>query len=201
MFEKFLEMADRFIKAVERIADAIEAKNSMIQDLSEKADLICTEDLKEKVVDEVPEVDSQGLPWDARIHSSNHKLTSAGVWQRRRGVSDTEFDKVMDELVDKAPVETETAEETTIGNYAMLVDVTGNELPETLPGLMEDLREKEPVPTADIEDVKTALRSLRETKGKDICIELLNEFGAEMVSGLEAEKYGDFVARAKGLLS
>lgn len=43
--------------------------------------------------------DADGLPWDARIHSSNHKINSDGRWQRRRGVSDVEFNKVKNELL------------------------------------------------------------------------------------------------------
>jgi hypothetical protein len=32
--------------------------------------------------------DRHGLPWDARIHSSNGKQTAKGEWQKRRGVTD-----------------------------------------------------------------------------------------------------------------
>jgi len=34
-------------------------------------------------------LDKDGLPWDARIHSSNHQVTMEGVWRRKRGVSET----------------------------------------------------------------------------------------------------------------
>ena len=50
-----------------------------------------------------PAYDKNGLPWDARIHSSNHKLTDKGVWQRRRGISDIEFENVKNELLGLAP--------------------------------------------------------------------------------------------------
>lgn len=30
--------------------------------------------------------DARGLPWDERIHSSNHKLTDKGVWVMRKGM-------------------------------------------------------------------------------------------------------------------
>ena len=43
--------------------------------------------------------DKDGLPWDARIHSSNHQMTAKGIWQRRRGVSDEEFNAVKNELL------------------------------------------------------------------------------------------------------
>ena len=34
------------------------------------------------------DVDSRGLPWDSRIHSSNKEKGKDGVWRRRRGVSE-----------------------------------------------------------------------------------------------------------------
>lgn len=45
--------------------------------------------------------DKENLPWDERIHSSNHKLTAQGVWQRRRGVSDEVYNSVKAELLGK----------------------------------------------------------------------------------------------------
>lgn len=45
------------------------------------------------------QVDSAGLPWDARIHSSNKKfVATTGVWQRRRNVSDALVAQVEAEL-------------------------------------------------------------------------------------------------------
>lgn len=44
------------------------------------------------------ETDARGFPWDARIHSGNHKKSATGVWQRRRGVSETEVSTVEAEL-------------------------------------------------------------------------------------------------------
>ncbi|MBP5698083.1 MAG: hypothetical protein J6W96_00970 [Alphaproteobacteria bacterium] len=52
-----------------------------------------------------PAYDKNGLPWDERIHSSNHKMTDKGVWQRRRGITDIEFERVKNELLGvQAPV-------------------------------------------------------------------------------------------------
>lgn len=51
------------------------------------------------------ELDSTGLPWDARIHSSGvdeqgkHKKTAKGVWNKRKGCTDDEFDTVSKELL------------------------------------------------------------------------------------------------------
>ena len=49
------------------------------------------DDIKEFVQTKKPEedaveLDSDGIPWDERIHSSNHKKTQKGVWQRQRGI-------------------------------------------------------------------------------------------------------------------
>lgn len=44
------------------------------------------------------ETDKNDLPWDERIHSSNRKQTSKGIWQKRRGLQDFEYDAVVKEL-------------------------------------------------------------------------------------------------------
>jgi hypothetical protein len=44
------------------------------------------------------QLDKDGLPWDERIHSSNKKMTAKGVWTRRRGISDLQFDQIAAEL-------------------------------------------------------------------------------------------------------
>ena len=45
--------------------------------------------------------DKEGLPWDERIHSSSHKLTSQGVWARRRNITDEVYNAVKAELLAK----------------------------------------------------------------------------------------------------
>ena len=44
------------------------------------------------------ELDASGLPWDARIHSSNHKQSSKGIWQKKRGVTQDVVNQVTAEL-------------------------------------------------------------------------------------------------------
>lgn len=48
-------------------------------------------------------LDSEGLPWDERIHSSNKKTTAKGVWVKRRGVDQQTYDAVVAELKNPAP--------------------------------------------------------------------------------------------------
>ena len=43
--------------------------------------------------------DKDGLPWDERIHSSNHKMNADGRWQRRRNVEDVYYEQVKAELL------------------------------------------------------------------------------------------------------
>jgi hypothetical protein len=43
-------------------------------------------------------LDKDGLPHDTRIHSDPAKLTTKGVWRKRRGVTDAEVTKVEAEL-------------------------------------------------------------------------------------------------------
>lgn len=42
--------------------------------------------------------DKDGLLWDERIHSSNHKMNADGRWQRRRNVDDAYYEQVKSEL-------------------------------------------------------------------------------------------------------
>lgn len=44
------------------------------------------------------QLDTTGLAWDKRIHSSSKKKTNAGVWTRRKGVEDAVFNQVSGEL-------------------------------------------------------------------------------------------------------
>lgn len=53
-------------------------------------------------VNNVLTLDKEGLPWDERIHSSNHQMTAKGVWQRRRGITDEEYNRAKVELL--API-------------------------------------------------------------------------------------------------
>lgn len=63
-------------------------------------DVVSTEQPEEvEPSDETINFDADGLQWDARIHSSNHKMNSDGRWQRRRGVSDIEYNKIKNELL------------------------------------------------------------------------------------------------------
>ena len=47
---------------------------------------------------ESSETDVDGLIWDARIHSSNHKKTADGRWQRRRNIPNELYVSVKNEL-------------------------------------------------------------------------------------------------------
>lgn len=60
---------------------------------------VVPEETVEQPVEDPIIADVDGLQWDARIHSSNHKINSDGRWQRRRGVSDEEFNRVKNELL------------------------------------------------------------------------------------------------------
>jgi hypothetical protein len=44
------------------------------------------------------EVDSEGLPWDARIHAKNRAKTSNGKWTRLRNISPTLVRTILNEL-------------------------------------------------------------------------------------------------------
>lgn len=44
------------------------------------------------------EVDSEGIPWDSRIHASTKTKVSTGAWKRKKGVSEEEFFSIKQEL-------------------------------------------------------------------------------------------------------
>lgn len=44
------------------------------------------------------EVDKDGMPWDARIHSGGRTQTAKGIWQRRKNVPDGTYAAVVAEL-------------------------------------------------------------------------------------------------------
>lgn len=58
------------------------------------------------------DLDAEGLPWDARIHSSNHKRSANGVWMKRRGVNQLVEHQVRAELRQTYPAPASPAERT-----------------------------------------------------------------------------------------
>jgi hypothetical protein len=44
------------------------------------------------------ELDSEGLPWDGRIHASTKAKVANGTWRTKRGVDDSEFARIKAEL-------------------------------------------------------------------------------------------------------
>ena len=65
------------------------------------AQSVTQDDIINEPTEDTIDFDKEGLPWDERIHSSNHKLTANGVWTRRRGVSDDVYESVKAELLGK----------------------------------------------------------------------------------------------------
>lgn len=50
-------------------------------------------------IDVSGQVDAEGLPWDSRIHLSNKKKSAKNVWQRRRGLQDSEYTAVKNQIL------------------------------------------------------------------------------------------------------
>lgn len=67
-------------------------------------------------------VDSAGIPWDERIHSSSKERNkSDDTWRKRRGVSDEMFGRVMEEL------------RAAISDGSYFASESANEMPDDLP--------------------------------------------------------------------
>lgn len=45
-----------------------------------------------------PAVDSQGIPWDERIHLKSRKTNADGTWGRKRGVEPAQYEAIVNEL-------------------------------------------------------------------------------------------------------
>ena len=62
-------------------------------------------------IDSLVPLDSQGLPWDSRIHSSSKATIADGSWKLRRGVDPAEVEKVKAQLKElmAVPVTTKPA--------------------------------------------------------------------------------------------
>ena len=68
-------------------------------------------------------LDGNGLPWDARIHSSNQKINGKGLWWAKKGVDDTTRLKIEAEL------------RSTLGAGAAVATEVTQEAPASLPPL------------------------------------------------------------------
>ena len=62
---------------------------------------VANNEVVEEPTGDTMDFDKEGLPWDERIHSSNHKLTAQGVWARRRNITDEVYNAVKAELLAK----------------------------------------------------------------------------------------------------
>lgn len=56
------------------------------------------EELESESEPDPTELDKMGVPWDARIHSSNHNKTAKGVWARRKNIDDALYEQVIKDL-------------------------------------------------------------------------------------------------------
>jgi len=75
--------------------------------------------IKEQEADDSEEVDKEGIPWDARIHSGSHNKTVKGIWKKRKGVDEAVFNKVKAELMN---------------------DYAGEEVKEVTPTVVEEVK-------------------------------------------------------------
>lgn len=91
------------ITAVELLAVAkvLNNVNDEIVTPSNAPVVVSSDDVVEEPSGDTMDFDKEGLPWDERIHSSNHKLTAQGVWTRRRGITDEVYNAVKGELLGK----------------------------------------------------------------------------------------------------
>ena len=117
-------------------------------------------DIEEVGIDEpsvADEIDEMGLVWDERIHSSNQKKTTKGVWQRRRGIQDMEFDAIV------AEIKGITVEDLIEEDNDLLTDAVKEVQEDKVEELFGELVEETSVPEKIDHD---AIRDLMQNKGR-----------------------------------
>lgn len=77
-------------------APVVESDNSAVA-----GEIATIEEVVDEPTGDTMDFDKEGLPWDERIHSSSHKLTTQGVWARRRNITDEFYNTVKAELLAK----------------------------------------------------------------------------------------------------
>lgn len=81
------------------------------------------------------ELDKDGVPWDAEIHSSNRKLTDKGIWTKRRGVDDKLYRDKTAALKATVAAQPNAAATTTLPAAGVTVPGANVQLPGTAPTL------------------------------------------------------------------
>lgn len=84
------------------------------------------------------ELDKDGVPWDAEIHSSNRKLTDKGIWTKRRGVDDALYRSKTAALKATVAAQPAATATTTLPTTSVTMPGAGVQLPggaPTLPAL------------------------------------------------------------------
>lgn len=81
------------------------------------------------------QLDADGVPWDAEIHSSNRKLTDKGIWTKRRGVDDALYRNKTAALKATVAAQPNTAATTTLPAAGVTMPGANVQLPGGAPAL------------------------------------------------------------------
>lgn len=107
-----------------------------------------------------PNVDKNGLPWDARIHAGTKALNADGTWKKRRGVDDATIAAVTAELQGTptpAPVAEAATPAAPMAETPAPTPVPQPETPAPVPT---------PAPVAPAADVKQPIQQFQEIVGQ-----------------------------------
>lgn len=137
------------------------------------------------------DLDSSGMPWDERIHSSTSTKTKEGLWRKKKGVPA--------DLVQK--VEAERRVEGTVNGGAALA--TDEDVPDY------DALGQQDSAAADFginagqrgasdfdndvtkDQLRDKLKEVSKIKGLEACLSVLQQYDAQNVSGLNPADYGN----------
>lgn len=146
------------------------------EDTATSAVALSTQAVTAAVAEAASAVDSAGLPWDERIHSSNKALNADGTWRKRRGVTD--------ETV--AAVEAELR-----GQPAKTEEPKLAEQPKAEPQAQVEAKKFE------LQDVRDALQLVVDKHGMDEARAFITSQGFERVTAIPEDKYGEFIVACK----
>jgi len=150
------------------------------------------------------ELDINGMPWDERIHSGakdsdgNHKKTTKGVWQKRKGVPPADFKKIESEIMatkeGEAAIHSSTAEMQSISE----VGIPGNSNTVVAPGAgTAQPALVLPIP-ADVnaatqQDCINIAQVFAQIHGNDAMAIVLNAWHMASLNDLTPDLFGQFV--------
>lgn len=160
-------------------AKVIKAVSGMLTGLMDGGEEIATTN-EVKYEEHVAELDSEGMPWDARIHSSAKSKTQDGKWKLARNVDKALVEAVKAEYIDEGNDDS-TPSETTESIVMPKEEATEADVPPPPPAEPEATPPPPPA-TGSITELTQLLPAIRAAKlDPKTVVEVCNAVGVKAV--------------------